>query len=75
MKITGTRSYINVELDGKTVKIEGEMLIGGFVAYKDTIKNWEPPYEHIPITDEEKEDIIKRVIDYTKDSHFVVEFE
>lgn len=63
-------------MDGKTVKIEGEMLIGGFVAYKDTIKkNWEPPYEHIPITDEEKEDIIKRVIDYTKDSHFVVEFE
>lgn len=75
MKITGTRSYINVELDGKTVKIEGEMLIGGFVAYKDTIKKWEPPYEHIPITVEEKEDIIKRVIDYTKDSHFVVEFE
>lgn len=75
MKITGTRSYINVELDGKTVKIEGEMLIGGFVAYKDTIKNWETPYEQIPITDEEKEDIIKRVIDYTKNSHFVVEFE
>jgi len=75
MKITGTSSYIDVEIDGKTVQIEGELLIGGFVAYKDTIKHWEPPYEHIEITDKEKEDIIKRVTDYTKNSHFVVEFE
>lgn len=75
MKITGTRSYIKVDLDDKTVKIQGEMIIGGFVADKDTIKNWEPPYEHIPISEEEKEDIIKRVIEYTKNSHFVVEFE
>lgn len=37
MKITGTSSYIEVELDGKIVKIEGEILVGGFVAYKDTI--------------------------------------
>lgn len=26
MKITGTRSYIQIEIDGKVVKVEGEML-------------------------------------------------
>ena len=44
MKITGTMSYIKVEINGKTVKIEGEKGIGGFIAYKNTIRNWEPPF-------------------------------
>lgn len=35
MKITGAISYVKVE-------IEGELIIGGFVVYKDTIKNWKP---------------------------------
>ena len=46
MKITGTMSYIKVEIEGKTVKIEGEKVIGGVIAFKNTIKNWEPPYEN-----------------------------
>ncbi len=75
MEITGTRSYIKVELNGKTVKIKGEMLVGGFVAYKDTIKHWETPYEHILIGEEEQADIINRVIEETKDSDFKIEFE
>jgi Immunity protein 74 len=75
MKITGTSSYIKVEIDSKTVKIQGEMLIGGFLAYSDTIKNWEPPYENVMIDDVTKAKIIKEVIDETKDSNFKIEFE
>ncbi|WP_139815884.1 Imm74 family immunity protein [Serratia proteamaculans] len=43
MKITGTRSYIKIEIeiDGRTIKIPGEMIVGGFVAYKEGIKKWE----------------------------------
>ena len=75
MKITGTMSYIKVEIDGKVVKISGEKVIGGFVAYKKTIKNWEPPYDNEVIDDKIKQEVIDKVIDKTKNSHLVITFE
>jgi len=33
MKITGTRSYIKVEIEGKVVEIKGELLVRSFIAY------------------------------------------
>ena len=62
MNITGTMSYIKVEIEGKTVKIEGEKVIGGFIAFKNTIKNWEPPYENEIIDEKLKQEIIQKVI-------------
>ncbi len=75
MKITGTMSYIKVEIEGKTVKIEGEKVIGGFIAFKNTIKNWEPPYENEIIDEKLKQEIIQKVSDKTKNSHLVITFE
>lgn len=75
MKITGTMSYIKVEINGKTVKIEGEKVIGGFIAFKNTIRNWEPPYENEVIDENLKEEIMKRVTNETKNSHLVITFE
>ena len=75
MKITGTMSYIKVEIDGKTVKIKGEMIVGGFVAFENTIKNWEPPYYDEVIEDKIKREIIIKVINHTKNSHLVITFE
>jgi hypothetical protein len=75
MKIKGTSSYITVEIDNKTVKIQGEMLVNGFVAYADTIKYWEPPYQYIEIDETTKAKIIKDVIDETQNSNFVIQFE
>ncbi len=75
MKITGTRSYIEVEFEGKVVKIEGELLIGGFVAYKNTMKNWEAPHECEVIDDVLKQKIMDMVVEETKNSHLVITFE
>ena len=75
MKITGTRSYIKVEIDGKVVEIKGELLVGSFIAYKDTIKNWEHPYESEKIDDAMKQKIIEMVVNETKNSHLVITFE
>lgn len=74
VKITGTRSYIRVEMDGKTVKIPGEMIVGGFVAFKKAIKEWEKP-AHELIDEETKEKLIREVVNKTKDSHMVIVFE
>lgn len=75
MKITGTSSYIKVETDNKVVKIQGEMIVNGFVAYSDTIRNWEPPYENILIDGVTKTRLIKAITDETKDSKFKIEFD
>ncbi len=75
MKIEGTSSYITVEIDNKTVRIQGEMLVNGFLAYVDTIKHWEPPYQRIEIDENTKAKIIRDVIDETKNSNFVIRFE
>jgi len=75
MKITGTMSYIKVEINGKTVKIEGEKIIGGFIAFKNTIRNWEPPYENEVIDENLKQEIMKKVTDETKNSHLEITFE
>ena len=75
MKITGTSSYIEVEIDNKVVKIQGEMIVGGFVAYSDTIVKWEPPHESIIIDKVMKDKIIKDVTDYSKNLKFKITFE
>jgi hypothetical protein len=63
MKITGTRSYILVEFDYRTVKIAGELTVGAiFYAYSGSINNWQPPYENSKITEEEKSEIISDVL-------------
>lgn len=75
MQITGTSSYIKVEINNKTVKIQGEMIIGGFIAYTNTIKTWEPPYDDIDIGESTKEEIIRVVIEKTRNSDFKIKFE
>lgn len=63
MTITGTGSYIKIDLEnGYVVKAEGERLINRrFVAYKDTMKFWEPPHEKEAITKRQIEEIIAEV--------------
>ncbi|MBU3102435.1 hypothetical protein KPL44_24715 [Clostridium sp. DSM 17811] len=68
-------SYIKVEIDEKVVKIEGEMIVGRFVALKNTIRNWEPPHNNEVIDDKMKDEIIDKVINKTKNSHLVITFE
>lgn len=73
-KIKGTSDYIDVTIDGRVVRIDGEMVLGGFVAYSDTINNWLIPPEQ-PVSDLEKRDIIEQIIAKTKNSHMVITFE
>lgn len=76
MKITGTSSYIRIDdFDGKSMLMEGEMIVTGFVAYKDTMTHWEEPNRHLPVTDEDREKIVQAVVAETKNKGFTIEFE
>ena len=43
------------------------MIVGGFVAERDSIKNWQVP-AGIPITASEKQEIIEGVVNKTKNN-------
>lgn len=76
MKITGTRSYILVEFDHRTVKIAGELTTTPvFYAEINSIKNWEAPYNKVAVTEEEKQEIIRRVNEESKAGQVKIIFE
>ena len=76
MKITGTRSYILVEYDYRTLKIEGELTATpAFYADKNSIKFWEKPHDNILITEEEKDEIIDKIIEESKNTGLKIYFE
>ena len=74
MKITGTNSYILLNLEGKILKASGEMIVGGFVADKSSMTHFEPPYENELLTANTKQIYIDTAIAKTKNSHMVITF-
>lgn len=44
-------------------------VFGGFIAYMNTIKNWEPQYQDEKIDEDLKQKIIQKVCDKTKKSY------
>jgi len=74
--IRGTRSHIYVDIEDKTICITGELtLTPAFYADISSIKHWESPFENKTIDEEMKEQIIKAIIDYTKDKEVKIYFE
>jgi hypothetical protein len=49
---------IKVELDGKSVTMNGELLVdeagAGYLVYSRSIKGWDPPFDAEPFTDQDK---------------------
>ena len=56
VKVTGRAGLIYKE-DGKTLMADSEMLAGGdydMVIFTDSINKWEPPYDNIELSEEDK---------------------
>ncbi|MBX4133213.1 hypothetical protein JMI89_06170 [Frischella sp. Ac48] len=76
MKITGTNHYIRILFDDShEIIITGELVIGGFYADKNSITIWEPPYSGEIINDEKKQQIIKDIENYAKNTKMKIIFE
>ncbi len=75
MKITGTSSYIKIEIENKLLIIKGERLISGFLAYSDTLLKYEPPFDREIISSDEKLKLINIIIEEGKKNNFIIEFE
>ena len=76
MKISGTRGNITFEYEnGYVLKVEGELLTdGSFIVYRSSIQNWEPPYNHIPITQNEIDKLVEEVNSMMTEQTIQIEF-
>ena len=76
MKISGTRSIITFDYENVYVlKAEGELLTGGiFIVYRSSIQNWEPPYNHIPVTQNEIDKLVEEVNSIMTEQTIQIEF-
>ena len=74
MEVTATLSQLRVEIAGRVATIQGTMLNDGFLAYSDTIRYWEPPYESIKIDERIKTEFIRCLVKETENSNFKIIF-
>ena len=76
MKISGTRSIITFDYEnGYVLKAEGELLTdGSFTVYRSSMQNWEPPYNHIRISQKEIDKLIEEVNSMTTEQTVLIEF-
>ena len=76
MKITGTSGNITFDYEnGYVLKAEGELLTdNSFLVYRSSIQNWEPPYNHIPITQNEIDKLVEEVNSMMAEQTIQIEF-
>ena len=67
MKITGTRSYIDIEQNGKTARFLGKLCIDGFAAIASTM-TWLSPHENNPVTESDCISLMKIVTEELKNN-------
>ncbi|RFS21166.1 hypothetical protein DVR12_17690 [Chitinophaga silvatica] len=70
MKITGTRSYILIEYDHRVLNIKGELALSAFYASLSAINCWEPPFEKVKVTEDEKIELVKRLLEEQEKGSF-----
>ena len=48
---------------GRQMFIDSEVLTGpsGIAVYKDTIQKWDSPYDNVPVTDSDRDRILKNI--------------
>ncbi|CBZ00931.1 hypothetical protein SOR_1273 [Streptococcus oralis Uo5] len=76
MKISGSSGNITFDYEnGYVLKAEGELLTAGnFIVYRSSIQNWEPPYNHIPITQNEIDKLVEEVNSMMTEQTIQIEF-
>lgn len=76
MKISGTRSIITFDYEnGYVLKAKGELLTdNSFLVYMSSIQNWEPPYNHIRISQKEIDKLIEEVKSMMTEQTILIEF-
>jgi len=73
MKITGTKSYVDIEINGRTARFGGDLGIDGFYASIKTMR-WLPPHDQLTVTTEERNALIEAVLKESEGRDFKIFF-
>ena len=73
MKITGTRSYIDVKISERDARFSGELGINGFYAVKNSV-HWLSSRESQPITAEECNQVVEKIKEKSVGKEFQIFF-
>lgn len=65
MKITGTKSYVDIEHNGKTARFWGDLCLHGFAAIASTME-WISPNSCEIVNEDERNAFISEVKKYCK---------
>ena len=76
MKITGGRDYMVVDyLNGYSMKIYGELMTDGFLAYRSSMNRWLKPHENEEVSDDTRQQIINDILARENDKTVKIYFE
>lgn len=55
--------------------VDSELLTGpsAMAVYKDTIQNWDPPYDNVPVTDSDRDRILNNIRDAFRSQGFEID--
>ena len=68
---TGLRYYEG----GRQMFVDCEVLTGpsGMAVYKDTIQEWDPPYDNVPVTDSDRDRILNNIREAFRSQGFEID--
>ena len=73
MKVSGTKSYVDIECEGKTARFQGELLIHGFEAIASTME-WLSPKPGDQVSEEDRVRLISMIQKHFRWKRFKVFF-
>jgi hypothetical protein len=69
------RTGLRYREERRQMFVDSEVLIGtsGIAVYKDTIRKWDPPYNNVPVTDSDRDRILKNIRDAFRSHGFEID--
>src|SRR5437016_2296853 len=60
---------------GQQMFVDSEVLTGpsGMAIYKDTIEKWDSPHDNVPVTDSDRDQIVKNIRDAFRSQGFEID--
>lgn len=74
VEVLGCRGFRYLK-SGRQMFVDSEVLTGpsGMAVYKGTIRKWDPSYDNVPVTDSDRDRILKDIRDAFRSQGFEID--
>ena len=69
------RTGLRYSESGRQMFVDSEVVTGpsGMAVYKDTMQKWDPPYDSFPVTDSDRDRVLKNITDAFRSQGFEID--